>query len=388
MISVVFEAISPPFVNYYNAFDLYDYALYQYTHNSTVFNQLSPENLGTLQELAAQQQFQANGGDGIASVAGQTLAAKILQQFNSIVASSGVADKLTVLFGSYEPLISFFSLSNLTTGASRETLTNVPAHGSVMVFELFSPAGTGNASYPGPFPLTKDLWVRFLFRNGTDDTEPLLPYALFNRGNSETDMPWSDFVQGMGNFAMYEVPEWCDACQTSNLFCEGIESDPATSNSTASSGKQGKSKMSPAIGGVIGAIVTLGVVILIGAVLLLFGFRLNYHEKRGDLTGAAGGVGILKRNQSGGGFKGAEKLASDTDLRLKGGAGGAGATVIRHERVGSWELGDSPVSPISAPNSLDKEIGEARRRSEEEDGDEGIGHVNPFGDPVKPLDQV
>ena len=99
---------------------------------------------------------------------------------------------------------------------------------------------------------------------------------------------------------------------------------------------------------------------------------------------------MLRRSGSGnGGFKGAEKLASDTDLRLKG---GAGATVIRHERVGSWELNESPTD--KKHSSLDKEIesGNVSRVVSKADygrnSEDGIGNVNPFGDPVKPLDQV
>lgn len=205
-------------------------------------------------------------------------------------------------------------------------------------------------------------------------------------------MPWSDFVQAMGGFALYDPAAWCSACQTVNLFCDGLALDDetssggSTSNNTISSGNghagKGKAGMSPVIAGVVGACATLAFVVLTALALLLFGFRLDYHgRKDGSAKAGVGGVGILKRSQSGGGFKGAEKLASDTDLRLKG---GAGATIVRHERVGSWELGDSPSSPHA---SLDKEIGPVRGRRSE-DAEEGLGNVNPFGNPVKAVDQV
>lgn len=85
----------------------------------------------------------------------------------------------------------------------------------------------------------------------------------------------------------------------------------------------------------------------------------------------------------GGGFKGAEKLASDTDLHLKG---GAGVTVVRHERVGSWELNDSPTD--RRPSSLDRGIESGRAANYARRSEDGIEHVNPFGDPVKAVDQV
>lgn len=205
-------------------------------------------------------------------------------------------------------------------------------------------------------------------------------------------MPWMDFVQGMGDFSLDEVVDWCSGCNSITLFCEAIEADTSNNTSTSPSTSSGKKSLSPAIAGVIGATVTLAVLLLAALILGLCGFRLNYHEKRKGLgAGDVGGIGVLKRTGSGkaGGFKGAEKLASDTDLRLKG---GAGASVVRHERVGSWELNESPTDRKSG--GLDKDIESGRmervvsgadygRQSEEVDD-----HVNPFGDPVKPVDQV
>lgn len=92
-------------------------------------------------------------------------------------------------------------------------------------------------------------------------------------------------------------------------------------------------------------------------------------------------------------------MASDTDLTIK--KGGAGASVIRHERVGSWELKDSPSSPTESRSagSLDKEIEAGRTGTDRKErvvstadygrkSEDGIGAVNPFGDPVKPVDHV
>jgi len=259
-----------------------------------------------------------------------------------------------------------------------------------MAFELFSYVDDSNSyNASSPFPTTDELWVRFLFRNGTDDTDALNSYPLFGRGASLVDMSWSDFVMGMGNFALTEVSDWCTACQSINLFCEAIWDDTNNGSSTDNSTASGEKKLSPVIGGVIGATLTLGLFIIVFIVLMLFGFRLDYHPKqKQSADGAEGGIGVLKRNGSGGGgFKGAEKLASDTDLRLKG---GAGASVIRHERVGSWELNESPTSPTDQKHSsLDKELGRVVSTADYGRGSEdGIGNVNPFGDPVKAVDQV
>jgi hypothetical protein len=288
-------------------------------------------------------------------------------------------------------MLAFFALSNLATGPSASLFTMLPQHGSVMSFELFSNAPeSSNGSTSTTFPSTDELFVRFLFRNGTSDTDPIIEYPLFGRGNNEDTMSWVDFVQGMGDFSLNEVVDWCSGCSSVTLFCEAIEADTSNSTSTTPSSNDPKS-LSPAIGGVIGATVTLAVLLLAALVLGLCGFRLKYHPRHGSNV-EGGGVGVLKRGASGsgtgGGFKGAEKLASDTDLRLKG---GAGASVVRHERVGSWELNDSPTG--DRKTGLDKDVESGRmervvsgadygRRSEENE------HVDAFGDPVKPLDQV
>lgn len=76
---------------YYNAYTIYDYVRYQYVHNSTVFKMFndtaSQQVLSQLRWLADQHEWALNGdqapsglvqGDKIRTIAGQTLAAKIL----------------------------------------------------------------------------------------------------------------------------------------------------------------------------------------------------------------------------------------------------------------------------------------------------------------------
>lgn len=383
----VFAALDPSLVDYFRAYDLYEYALYQYIHNSSIYHNMALEDLQYLRTLASQQQFQFNTPDqngDLTTVAGKTLASKVLAQFQQMSDSSGVSDKLTVLFGSYEPFLSFFALSGLTTGSTTKSKFNsLPDHGSVMAFELFSYIDDSQLYNDSlPFPSTDDLWVRFMFRNGTNETDGLVAYPLFNHGPSSIDMMWSDFVTNMGEFAMNEVSDWCSTCLSDNLFCSEILENI---NGTPEAGDSGKKPLSPVIGGVIGATLTIGLFIICALVLLLLGFRLDYHEKRkGAESTEAGGLGVLKRSVTGGGFKGAEKLASDTDLRLKG---GAGVTVVRHERVGSWELNESPTD--RKHSSLDKEI-ESGRQANYGRRSEDVGHenVDPFGDPVKAIDQV
>ena len=131
---------------------------------------------------------------------------------------------------------------------------------------------------------------------------------------------------------------------------------------------------SPAVAGVIGAVVTAAVA---GIVALLAFFLLGCRVRR-------------ERAHPMGGFKGGEKLASDADL-TKGGTAGKG-----HERVGSWELGDAAEAEEAAgggifggmSGALDHKAVEGRRSIGEE-GPDDLG-VNPFGEGagVKPHERV
>jgi hypothetical protein len=294
------------------------------------------------------------------------------------------------MFGSFEPMLSFFYLSSLSDGPSSTNFHSLPEPGSALILELFSYSTSENAAQnlSTPFPSVDDLWVRFLFRNGTGETEPMIAYPIFGRGNSQVDMTWKEFADGMHDFALTDVATWCSSCDAVNLFCQAIEGN-ISSNNTASApyvtSGGGSGGLSPTVAGVIGAAVTIVTFIILALALIFFGFRIDRREKQNPAA-KNGDLGVLKRSGSGG-FKGAEKLASDTDLALKG---GAGATIIRHERVGSWELNNSPTSGITH-SSLDKEIESGRAVSNADYGrrsEDGIGNVNPFGDPVKPVDHI
>ncbi len=202
----IFWAFDPSDLNYGNAWTLWEYAAFQYQHNKSIYDSQSftSNDLDQLFSLASAQQWSFNTPDSngtLKAMAGRTLASFVLQQFSEQIAYNGSAEKLTLLFGSFEPMLAFFALSNLATGPSASLFNSLPLHGSTMAFELYSFAETAtNESIP--FPETSSLWVRFLFRNGTADTVPLIEYPLFGRGNSEDDMRWSDFVDGMDVFAL------------------------------------------------------------------------------------------------------------------------------------------------------------------------------------------
>lgn len=390
-----FAGIDSSMINYGNAIHLYYYALYQYNHNSSIHDMANSAGLlNTLNGFASEQAISFNTpsmGDSIQSISGQTFGSKVIQQFQQTIMSDGVSDKLSLYFGSYEPMVAFFYLSSLSTSdLTGRHFSTLPDHGSMMAFELFSYVQEGQDDASTPFPNTTDLWVRFIFRNGTSDTDPLISYPLFNLGNSETDMKYNDFVTEIGEFAVNDLSDWCSACASISLFCEAVLNNESSGSGSGSKKTLHSKGVNGVVGGIIGAIVTLVVVLLIALILALCGFRMQYRGKK--IPDSAGSVGIFKRGSSGarGGFKGPEKLASDTDVNIVKGSGAGAGAAVKHERVGSWEMGNAPGNNSTNPSiggdiSREQVVSTAdySRRSED-----GIGSHDPWGKGVQGQDYV
>lgn len=196
------------------------------------------------------------------AIAGMQLAGEVLSYMNSTVTSKG-AKKLGVQFGAYATALSFFGLVDLPKANS--DFTGVIDYASSLVFELFTTADVSSG-----FPAASDLSVRFLFHNGTasNASEPTA-YPLF--GGSSTTIPWSDFQSNLSQFAVSNSEQWCTKCGNTTGTCAAY----AGNAGSASAQHHSSNGISPAIGGVIGAMVTLAVVLgSLAAFMLLGGFRL------------------------------------------------------------------------------------------------------------------
>ena len=204
------------------------------------------------------------------AVAGMTLAAQIVQYLNTTISSSGKS-KFGIQFGAYASFASFFGLANLT--AADADFYGVSDYTSSMAFELVTNASVSASA----FPAAEDLSVRFLFHNGTASaiSEPKA-YPLF--GGSEELVSWNDFVTQMASFDIGDTQEWCSKCQNTTGTCAAYTSS-GSSSANASSSTAGASTgdqksgngLSPAVNGVIGAMVTLAVVLGLEALVLLAG---------------------------------------------------------------------------------------------------------------------
>ncbi|ETI21138.1 hypothetical protein G647_07482 [Cladophialophora carrionii CBS 160.54] len=371
-------------VGYYDAYYIYDYLSYASIHNTTAAQHLSMEELTKAKILADDWVFALNAdvdtsgsipGDHIRAIAGRTLATRILQAFYTTINTQGASDKMTLLFGSFEPMVAFAALAGLVS-PQNAAFYNVPEPGASFIFELYSLQAEDIDTYPD----TSDIYVRFFYQNGTDAYSSLVAYPLFGMSPSQTLISLADFISGLEGFLMFNIDDWCTTCNSFSVFCPAFtNTDGNLDSSTALSPSH--HGLSPAVAGVIGALVTLAVAALLFAAVMLLG-RVRFHRvpkrRRSDLNG----------------FKGGNKLASDQDLTIP--KGGAGATVIHnedpaypapvrgHERVGSWELRDQAKAEEAQGQGLNTVASRPRRPSYEEDE----MPISPYTPPAAPHDHV
>lgn len=260
--------------NYKNAYVIWDVLNVASIHNASA-NLPTDADFQELKVLADQHEFALayNNTEPIRAITGAVIAAQVVTALNNTV--YGKSPKLNIQFGAYAGMLSFFGLSNLTS--VDPDFYGVPDYTSSLVWELVT-----NSS--AAVPSANDISVRFYFHNGTTSniSEPV-EYHLFNTGR--TPLPWNDFVQGMQKFAVSGQDAWCKACGNSTGECSPEILKPSSSPATASSTPKDDSGLSKAVCGVIGAMVTLGVILGVELlIMLLGGFRLVSKKKPASIT--------------------------------------------------------------------------------------------------------
>jgi hypothetical protein len=354
---------------------------YAYNHDSDVYEKLANDTryAGVLDHIRyyadeTSWYFWGNTSssstdDDYRAMAGKTVSALILGQFQKIWqnngnTTNGNSHPLTLLFGEHEPFISLFSL--MMVDYLSPSFRAIPPPASTMVFELYTRGS--DKSFPSD---PQDLWITFRFQNGTDYEGTLTSYPMFGNSPSGTEMPWLEFQDMMSRIMTNTLTDWCNQCSSGALFCWGV--DNSTIELTVQ-GNQEKHKVSPAVGGVIGAVVTLVVAGLLFALAMLLG-GVRFHR-------------VERKKSELGGFKGSAKLASDADLSLpKNGAAPAGIVSFGgadpprktpHERVGSWELRQKEFGP----GLKSGDMGDESRRASFEAIEETLSR------PVEPTERI
>ncbi|CRG92374.1 hypothetical protein PISL3812_09433 [Talaromyces islandicus] len=270
VVNATFTEDDLTFKNAYTIWDLLNVAL---IHNSTESNEaLANVSSSTMHELfllANIHEFNLayNSTDTIRAVSGAVLAGQALQALNDTIITNGKS-KLNVQFGAYATFLSYFGLAGLAS--ANANFTGIVDYASSMVWELVTNA---TISSDGAFPPTSDISVRFLFNNGSSSSSyDAVPYPLF--GGSDLEIPWDDFVTQTQKFAITNEEQWCGVCGNTDGTCASNSTSSGSSTATGTTGSKG-SGISNAVAGVIGAMVTLGVILGLEAlVLLASGLRL------------------------------------------------------------------------------------------------------------------
>ncbi|KAH8173641.1 histidine phosphatase superfamily (branch 2) domain-containing protein [Sarocladium implicatum] len=247
------------YANAYNIFDLINVA---HIHNeSSPAANVSESDLFQLRTLADSAELgqNYNSSQPLRSIGADTLSGAVLSHLNQTVASKG-QKKFSLLAGSYDTFLSFFGVAGLLDVS--KDFHGLPDYASTMAFELYSDDDSSE------FPDDDDLRVRWIFRNGTSGDFKAFP--LFGLG--EETLSYSKFVDEMDKIAIQDVGTWCDKCGSTDDFCAAYKNDDASSKD-AKDGESGSGKgsgMSNAVAGVIGAMVTLGVVAIVGGAAFFF----------------------------------------------------------------------------------------------------------------------
>ncbi|KAJ4261592.1 hypothetical protein NW762_007023 [Fusarium torreyae] len=362
------------FANIRNAYPIWELVDYQYRHNETVHDELKNASTtlsflntyATTMERASNNYLDSQGDndplDILYSIAGRTLAYKVTSQFRSNIRWGSSYNKLTLMFGSLEPIVSFISLSGLLTRDNiiKEPFSSLPKPGAALVFELFGE----DPDFPDRQPDTDSLRVRMSYRASADADEPFANQPLFKSGPD--GITYSSFMQTMNEIGR-SPNRWCDICgPTPAPWCILNDSDDLNLGDDSSS-------LGPVISGVIGAIIAVAVLgLLLLALCVLGGYRFR-RKGPGETTHDTGAVG-----GAAGGFKGPEKKDGDADVVVT-------KQGVHHERVGSWELRSPNDLPPQTSGIVTKDLGSPHRRSLD-DSDDDISVMNAA--PVKARESV
>ncbi|KAL5340660.1 histidine phosphatase superfamily [Aspergillus crustosus] len=265
--------------NFKNAYSIFDYLNVGSIHNTTNVPTDSQLHQAFLLANIGEYNLAYNSSESIRAVAGQTLAAEMLMGLNETVTGEGKV-KLRIEFGAYATFLSYFGLAQLS--AADDAFTGIPDYASSMAWELVT--NSTSDSFPDP----DDISVRFVFHNGTlTSSSELTSYPLY--GETSPTIPWSTFVEQTQKIAITSTEQWCQVCGNTDGQCASSSSNSdSDSDSASTDSASGSGGISKAVAGVIGAMVTLAVILGLEALFLVFGgFRIT---KKGGATVAAAEV--------------------------------------------------------------------------------------------------
>ncbi|KAJ5765230.1 hypothetical protein N7520_004789 [Penicillium odoratum] len=279
-------------MSFENAYTIFDYLNVGYIHNSSATfpgksEYMTDANRVQLNSLAGIHEWNLayNASDPVRAIAGAVILGQIMSSFDEIIDTKGAKSILNVQFGSYGTIMSFFGLMQMP--AASADFYGIPDYASSMVFELVTNA-TGS-----DFPSSDEISVRFAFHNGTmtGGATPTV-YPMF--GQSNDLLSYSEFTSQMEKVAVTSTTQWCDMCGNTDGSCASSTSSSSTASSSSTDGSSGISRP---VAGVIGAMVTLAVILGLQALFFLVGgFRIAKRNRGGPEMVTASSMEADKRS--------------------------------------------------------------------------------------------
>lgn len=206
-----------------------------------------------------------NSSEPVRAIAGSVLAGQILGSLDALAQGTKGAATFNAQFGAYGTFMAFFGLAQMP--AANPDFYGICDYASSMAFELVTNATAGSDGKYKP----EDLSVRFFFANGTASADSFKQYPLF--AQKETTLSWPAFKDGMNKFAIQDNNHWCNTCGSTSGKC--ASNSTSSDGGKASTNSSGSGGVSRPVAGVIGALVTLAVILGVQAAIMLFGgFRL------------------------------------------------------------------------------------------------------------------
>ncbi|KAG8890442.1 hypothetical protein FRB98_008477 [Tulasnella sp. 332] len=270
--------------------NIYQYINEQYIHNATFGELLPTAIMAQVQTLAnwnSWAMYSSPSMGDVRNIAGQTMLYELLTVMNRF---GNPADPLKFgLYGtSYIPFISLFQLLNVTQ--YHPELEGIVNYGAAISLELRTFSND---------TLAHNYFIRFNFKNGTDDTD-FIAYPMLGRPDGQYDVPISDFYTAVGPWAMGDLGTWCAVCNnTVDRGCDQAalltallqEMEGLVASGVLSGGGH---KVSAAVGGVIGALVALVLALLLVFAMVRAGV-MGWNGRKG----AGSDAGMRRRSSTG-----------------------------------------------------------------------------------------
>lgn len=226
-----------------NAWNIFDFLNVQKIHNVTLAPLITDEMLEVASTWAQYHESELFGDpspESVGSIAGRAMLNPLTDAITRVANSSDPL-KVSVVAASYKPFFSLFQLFHMP--ALRGKLVD---YASAMVFEI-----------------RQDNSMQLYFRNGSSSS--LEPYSILG----EDTVPVSFFLEHYNSVKINTLADWCNECgETRARGCAALNALNGTggggkySDVTSTTGRQ---QVSPIVAGVIGALVSLAVAIVVVA---------------------------------------------------------------------------------------------------------------------------